>query len=572
MGKKGKKGKSAKKTKLCASADEGKSQAASATPPPPASAPPSCADAGAFSAPVVARSHESLTDLPADALNEIIFLLAGDASDLYHVDCLSRCFHRPTQQLVGSHPNNDVIHIVSLVQRALRRLSAAAGRPVPWDLPRSPPSKSWTHLLLWQLSQGILLRHIGGGPDASAAGRWAVAAGQYHSLFVTADGSAYSCGGACPDDDMAYGALGLGHLHMVADGEGRLPSRMMAVPRRIAGFGGRSVRSVSAGGSHSLFLTDDGAVYSCGWHFPCGLGAIDEETYTPRRIMGQLADKRVVAMAAGRGHSLFVSEDGQCYSCGGGGSCSELGHGAIEEVEEEPRTPRLIEAFGGMHVVSVAAGDDYSLFLLIDGSVYSCGSNDEGNDGRLGIGYTNSKQHLPRRITAFGQEGLPTICAIAAGSDHSLFLAETGVVFSCGLEADCALGHGEDEVDCYVPTPIRALDGVRVQSITAHSAGSFFVADDGSVYACGSNRDGALGFGQGEEERSLPERIEALADVQVHTATSGGEHACFLTRSGQVLSVGDGRGGNLGHNYPPDSEDCIEWVPRRIEGLPRLAV
>ena len=276
-----------------------------------------------------ASFHASLTALPADSLNDIVLMLGSDASDLYHVECTSRFFHQPTQRCVNA--SGDVVYYVSIVHRALRLLAAAAGRPAqPLDLPRSSHGgpagfASWTHLLLWQLAQGLFRKqedeqqrhHDDDGRGSSSGAMSVVAAGDYHSLFVAADGSVYACGGASPDDDGQCGQLGLGPLETIVDDGGGhhrhwLPFRKVVVPRRIPTFGGagqRKVRAVSASSGHSLFLTDDGAVYSSGHAVACGLGGLggwnSSEVYRPRRIKRPFAaeGKRVVAIAAGQLHS-----------------------------------------------------------------------------------------------------------------------------------------------------------------------------------------------------------------------------------------------------------------------------
>ena len=49
------------------------------------------------------------------------------------------------------------------------------------------------------------------------------------------------------------------------------------------------------------------------------------------------------------------------------------------------RVPKLIEALSGVRVCAVSAGSDHTLFLTEGGRVYSCGS---GGSGKLGHGNT----------------------------------------------------------------------------------------------------------------------------------------------------------------------------------------
>ncbi|HXX60917.1 MAG TPA: cellulase family glycosylhydrolase, partial [Candidatus Sulfotelmatobacter sp.] len=86
---------------------------------------------------------------------------------------------------------------------------------------------------------------------------------------------------------------------------------------------------------------------------------------------------------------------------------------------------------GSPAVVSVAAGDGYTLALDADGSVWSWGS---GPAGQLGLGATTDTT-TPTRVT-----GLPPIVRIAARQSVSLALATDGTVWAWGDDSRGQLG------------------------------------------------------------------------------------------------------------------------------------
>lgn len=65
--------------------------------------------------------------------------------------------------------------------------------------------------------------------------------------------------------------------------------------------------------------------------------------------------------------------------CWGNASYGQLGLGGIDE--EIVVTPRKCDFFGGKKVCDVGCGHRHTVFLLDDGTVYTCGCNDLGQLG-----------------------------------------------------------------------------------------------------------------------------------------------------------------------------------------------
>ena len=151
----------------------------------------------------------------------------------------------------------------------------------------------------------------------------AVSAGLEHSTAITADGSVWSWGGG------SFGKLGHG------DAQNQL------LPKKIEAFAGQRVVAVSAGAYHSLALTADAAVWSWGFGVFGKLGHGDEETQLLPKKVEAFAGRRVVAVSAGREHSLATTADGAVFTWGKG-ECGCLGHG--EDLSDQ-LLPKKIEAW-----------------------------------------------------------------------------------------------------------------------------------------------------------------------------------------------------------------------------------
>lgn len=105
------------------------------------------------------------------------------------------------------------------------------------------------------------------------------------------------------------GQLGLGH---------QADSRQVAP---ISTLSGVPISSLSSGWGHTLALSEDGVVYSWGAnkHGQCGLGH-NFNVLEPKEVT-VLKDKGVIQVSAGGTHSVALTEDGHVYmwgSCGDG--------------------------------------------------------------------------------------------------------------------------------------------------------------------------------------------------------------------------------------------------------------
>ena len=166
----------------------------------------------------------------------------------------------------------------------------------------------------------------------------------------------------------------------------------MAAKEDRGTLAGQSVVAVSASFSHSLAITADGSVWSWG-EGGCGrLGHGDEQRQLLPKKVELFAGRRAVAVSAGWSHSLAITADGAVWSWGSGGF-GKLGHSNVQH----QLLPKKVEAFAGQRVVAVSAGGGHSISLTADGAVWSWG---EGGNGTLGHGDWQN-QLLPKKIEAF---------------------------------------------------------------------------------------------------------------------------------------------------------------------------
>lgn len=92
-------------------------------------------------------------------------------------------------------------------------------------------------------------------------------------------------------------------------------------------------------------------------------------------------------VAAGRAHLMALSEDGVVFTLGNN-AYGQCGRPVVEnEKYAANQVVHRIDQLGGKKIVGVTCGQDHSLFLMENGTVFSCGW---GADGQTGLGHYKS--------------------------------------------------------------------------------------------------------------------------------------------------------------------------------------
>jgi alpha-tubulin suppressor-like RCC1 family protein len=345
-----------------------------------------------------------------------------------------------------------------------------------------------------------------------------ISCGWNYSLFITSEGKVFSCG---LND---AGQLGLNNL------------TNQTTPQAISTLNSFTISASSGGESHTMFLTNDGKVYSCGNNDHGKLGLNDTtQRNVPTLITTNIGTLTISAVACGRYHTVFLTNNGKVYSCGYNDYGGQLGLGDTTSRS----VPTLISTnIGTLTISAVACGGGHTVFLTNDGKVFSCGLN---NYGQLGLGNTTS-QNTPQQILALNSL---TISAIACGGRHTMFLTNDGKVYCCGANFNGELGLG-NTTSHNTPQQISALNSFAISAIACGYSHTLFLTNDGKVYTCGSNTSGQLGLSLAT---TTPTIISTnIGSLTISAITGGDAHSLFLTNDGKVYSCGRNTSGQLGQS------------------------
>ncbi|KAL9642024.1 hypothetical protein ABK040_004077 [Willaertia magna] len=226
------------------------------------------------------------------------------------------------------------------------------------------------------------------------------------------------------------------------------------------------IKKITMGYTHTIMLTTDGRVLSCGQNSNCQCGhpsnlhssidsptlieSLDEEIISVRcgyyftvlltrngEIIGtgdnshgqlgevlnsnsnysavllkktNLRSKKIKSVHCGYYHTILIDVNKKAFSMGQGfgNSCT------------------MVRGLENVNIVSACAGYDFSFFISENGEVYGCGEIDQMVNGAS----SHSSRRSITKIMGFGDP----IVSGACGYYHALFVSASGGVYSCGRD------------------------------------------------------------------------------------------------------------------------------------------
>ena len=233
-------------------------------------------------------------------------------------------------------------------------------------------------------------------------------------------------------------------------------------------------------------------------------------------------------------HTLAINSRGELYAWGDNGN-GQLGIGKTTDTELSPQ-----RVGSDSDWEAIKAGEDHSLALKSDGTLYSWGKNDRG---QLGIGSTGS-QTTPRQVGNAGDWK-----AIAAGGNHSLALKSDGTLYAWGANHSGQLGNGENGANFNDKSkdktaPIQIGTDRDWQTIIAGRFYSLALKTDNTLNAWGYNVRGQLGLGD-TASRNEPTKVGSDTDWKAVSGAAWSTHA-IKTDDNTLYVWGHNARGQLG--------------------------
>jgi alpha-tubulin suppressor-like RCC1 family protein len=200
-------------------------------------------------------------------------------------------------------------------------------------------------------------------PDGKTARYISVGSSPFeaHTIVLMQDGSIYGTG------RNLEGQLGL--VNVIVGGSVNVLT-LINIPD------GKTARYISAGGSHTIVLMQDGSIYGTGSNLEGQLGL--DNAVNVLTLINIPDGKTARYISAGGFHTIVLMQDGSIYGTGRNleGQLGLDNNNAVNVLT-------LINIPDGKTARYISAGGSHTIVLMQDGSIYGTGSN---NFGQLGLG------------------------------------------------------------------------------------------------------------------------------------------------------------------------------------------
>ena len=294
----------------------------------------------------------------------------------------------------------------------------------------------------------------------------------------------------------------------------------------------KTVRQIVAY-NHTLVLKDDGSLWGCGpnTYGELGIGKKEEAVKALYEIQND-----VKQVSCGFWYSFILKNDGSVYSCGYNDN-GQLGFGNSGEYTYKTSFTQVTTNINN-DVKQIACGNSHTFILKNDGSLWSCGFN---NNGQLGLGDTAKRTTFTQVTTNINNDVKQVVC----GGDTTFIIKTDGSLWATGYNRYGQLGLG-DTTNRNTFTQVTTNINNDVKQVACGFGQSLVLKNDGSLWGCGYNGK-YIGFGNGTIGNTFTQVTTNINNDVKYVAC--GDDCSFIIKNDETVWVcGEGGSAQLGTN------------------------
>lgn len=313
-------------------------------------------------------------------------------------------------------------------------------------------------------------------------------------------------------------------------GDGTNKRHSLPFSEVAVGIDGTHVTDIQGGNISTLFLMDDGTVWTCGRnnYGQQGIPGCPEYIFTPAQIP---ALKDITKIACGYGQCMALDKDGHIWIWGRN-SNGQAGVGNTRPVKEPVMLP--LENISEIH-----CGGKYCLALSSDGTIWGWGDNEYGE--LLDASKVGKNVLEPTRLSVSGR-----FMNMWCGGSTVLAMDQEGKLWSWGRNDYWQLGNNTVKGKySAVPVPVLLDEGLQIASVYAYNTHFAILTEAGALWIWGGAFNGQLGIRK-RESRVLP---TLCVEQGVRAVAVGSLHTIVCLEDGTVVGAGLDKYGQTGTHH-----------------------
>ncbi|MEX0721509.1 MAG: T9SS type A sorting domain-containing protein [Balneolaceae bacterium] len=265
-----------------------------------------------------------------------------------------------------------------------------------------------------------------------------------------------------------------------------------------------------------------GTIYSWGYNHlgQLGIDSEDETSETPSEVIGN-----VIFFSAGQDHSLYISEDSTLWATGSN-SHGQLGINDAEVASQ--LSPVEVDD----DVIYVSGGIVSTHYIKSDGSLWAMGRNDFS---QIGVETGGENQFSPVEVT-----DITDVVAAEGNQINGFFLTSDGTLYGVGQNSHGQMGADPNDVADVSPDDPAEIDTDVVKFAVGFGNVSY-IKTDGSLWSIGRGDAGMLGTGSTDHIFTPAQIADAAVDVDC-----AARNCNYLDSDGQLWAYGRNTWGNVG--------------------------